>query len=351
MGRTYSLSLLGCLSLATSLLGATAARAESAQEFYAKHSLRMIVGTDVGGSFDLMGRLTARHIARHIPGNPNIVVTNMPGGGSLLATNHIYNVAPRDGTVLGAVVPGIVLTALFKDPGARYDPTKMHWIGNAMDVTAVPMLYHTAPVKTLEGIRKQEVIMGAGGVSSLDATNAYFLNALIGTKIKVVMGYKGGEAINLAMERGEIQGRASAAWASWKVLRPDWVRNNQIIPLVQITHKPEDDPRLKGVPLLVDLAKTDSDRQLARAYTSLVMLGRPVLMGPDVPSDRVEVIRAAYAAMLKDPEFLADAKKQKVDLNPIEGHELQNMISDIFKLPAEQVAKLDAIINKGKSKK
>lgn len=354
MGRAFRVKTFACLGLGGLALGLpTAAGAQSAEAFYSKNNMRMIIGTDVGGSFDMMGRLTARHIDRHIPGKPSIVIQNMPGGGSLLATNHIYNVAPRDGTVLGAVVPGVILTALFKDSTARYDPTKMNWVGNAMDVTAVPMLFHTAPVKTLADIQKREVVMGAGGISSMDSTNAHMLNAFLGTKIKVVMGYKGGEAINLAMERGEVHGRASSAWSAWKSVRPDWVRDKKMVPLVQIAHKPVDDPQLRGVPLLIDLVK-ESDRQLARAYTSVVVLGRPMLMGPDVPADRVAAVRKAYGAMLKDPAFLAEARKQRVDLNPIEGEDLQKMVGEIFALPAPQVARLESIIgskNKKKKKK
>lgn len=325
--------------------------AQSVETFYSQNNVRLIIGTDVGGSFDLMGRLTARHIDRHIPGKPVFVIQNMPGGGSLLATNHIYNVAPRDGTVLGAVVPGIILTALFKEPSARYDPTRMSWIGNAMDVTAVPMLFHTAPVKSLDEIKRTEVVMGAGGISSMDATNAYMLNALIGTKIRVVLGYKGGEAINLAMERGEVNGRASSAWSAWKAVRPDWVREKKMIPLVQIAQRPVDDPQLKGVPLLIDLVKTDADRQLAKVYTSVVVLGRPMLMGPDVPAERVAAMRGAYKAMLGDPAFLAECGKLRVDLNPIEGEEMQKMIEDVFALPQEQVSRLKSIIQKKGKKK
>lgn len=330
-------------------LAAYPAAGQAPAEFYGKNGLRVIVGNEVGGSYDLMGRLTSRHIVRHIPGNPSVVVQNMPGGGSLLATNHIYNVAPQDGSVLCAVVPTIVLTALFKEPSARYDPTKLHWIGNAMDAVSVPTLFHTSGAKSLSDIKSREIIMGSGGISSMDATNAYLFNALLGTKIKVVTGYAGGDAINLAMERGEIDGRASQAWSAWKAVKPDWLRDGKLIPLLQLGLKPIDDPMLKNVPLLVDLVANPADKALAESYTSLGIMGRPMVMGPGVPPERVAAIRQAYKDMMKDPAFLADAAKQRVDLNPMTGEELQAMVATIYRLDAEQIARLEAII-KGKSK-
>ena len=329
---------------------ATAPRAESVRDFYSKNTLKILVGTAVGGSYDLMGRLTGRHIARHIPGNPPILVQNMPGGGSLIASNHLYNVAPQDGSVLGAVVPGIIFTALFREKSARYDPTRFHWIGNAMDAVSVPTLFHTAPIKSLEDMKTEGAIMGAGGISSMDATNAFLMNALLGTRIKVVQGYKGGDAINLAMESGEIHGRASQAWAAWKAIKPDWLRDGKLIPVLQFSLKPINDPRLKDVPLLVDLVKSEEDRQIARAYTSVAILGRPMVVGPGVLIDRVAALRKAYAAMVEDAAFLADARKQRVDIAFIRGENIQAMVNETWSLDTVHVNRLRSIIRKKKAK-
>ncbi|MGE0650325.1 MAG: Bug family tripartite tricarboxylate transporter substrate binding protein [Alphaproteobacteria bacterium] len=336
---------------ATIAVAAVPASAQSTAEFYSKHGLKILIGTAVGGSYDLMGRLTGRHLARHIPGKPSVLYQNMPGGGSLLATNHIYNVAPQDGSVLGAVVPGIILSALFKEKSVRYDPRKLQWVGNAMDAIPVPVLYHTAPVKTLADLKTKGAIMGAGGISSMDATNAFLMNELLGTKIQVVQGYKGGDAMNLAMERGEIYGRASSAWVGWRAIRPDWIRDGKLIPLVQFGFEPIDDPNLKNVPLLTDLIKDDGDRKIARAYLTLAVLGRPTVMGPNVPKDRVESVRAAYKAMVADPAFLADAKKQRIDIKPITGEKIQDMVAEMWGLDAKLSDRMRSIVRKKKPKK
>ncbi|MDH3239980.1 MAG: tripartite tricarboxylate transporter substrate-binding protein [Alphaproteobacteria bacterium] len=348
--RMRSLALaLG--AAAAGLIPASPTAADTPQQFYAKAKVKMIIGTAVGGSYDLMGRLAARHLRNQLPGKPAILVQNMPGGGSLIATNYLYNVAPQDGSVLGAVVPGIILTALYGEKSARYDPTKLNWIGYAMDAVAVPTVFHTSPVKTLAEMKSKQVVMGAGGISSMDASNARLFNALLGTKIKLVTGYKGGDAINLAMERGEVNGRASQAWAAWKAVRPQWIRDDKLIPLLQVSLAPVDDPKLKGVPLLIDLVKGEEERKIARAYTAVATIGRPVLMGPGVPKDRVAFMRGAYAAMVKDPAFLADAKKQRINLKPMDGASIQALVEETFALDKKLVARLKSIVYRKRSKK
>jgi hypothetical protein len=252
---------------------------------------------------------------------------------------------------LGAVVPGIILSALFQEKSVRYDPRKLQWVGNAMDAIPVPVLYHTAPVKTLADLKTKGAIMGAGGISSMDATNAFLMNELLGTKIQVVQGYKGGDAMNLAMERGEIYGRASSAWVGWRAIRPDWIRDGKLIPLVQFGFEPIDDPNLKNVPLLTDLIKDEGDRKIARAYLTLAVLGRPTVVGPGVPKDRVEALRAAYKAMVADPAFLAEAKKQRIDIKPITGEKIQDMVADMWGLDPKLSSRLRSIVRKKKPKK
>ncbi len=350
LGKLLQAALALYTSNALGLCSATAS-AQSPQDFYSRNRLTILVGTAPGGSYDLMGRLTARHITKHIPGNPSVIVQNMPGGGSLIASNYLYGVAPQDGSVLGAVVPGIIWTALFKEKSARYDPPKFHWIGNAMDGIPVPTLYRPAPVQSLEDLKTEGGIMGAGGISSMDATNAFMMNALLGTKIKVVPGYKGGDAINLAMERGEINGRASQAWAAWKAIKPDWLHDHKLIPLVQFGLTPIDDPMLKNVPLFVDLVKDQNAKKMARVYTSVAILGRPMVVGPKVPGDRVAVLREAYRAMVSDPAFLADAGKQHIDIKYISGTDIQGMVRDIWSLDPKLVGHLRSIVQKKRKKK
>jgi tripartite-type tricarboxylate transporter receptor subunit TctC len=349
MGSNASIRLLGILYLGLSIISFSGlAHAQSPEEFYAKKPLRILVGTDVGGSYDLMGRLTARHISRHIPGHPSVIVENMPGGGSMIATNYLYNVAPQDGSVLGAVVSGVILNALFKDAVVRFDVAKMQWIGNAMDDVTVMTVFYTSPYKSLGELKKHEVVMGSGGISSFDATNVLLVNALVGTKFRLVQGYKGGDDLNLAIERGEIQGRGSQAWSAWKAVRPEWIRDNKLIPLIQFSLKPLPDPKLKNVPLLIDLLKDEESRKLATVYSSLLSLGRPMVMGPNVPKDRVTIIRNAFLTMVKDPLFLKDAKQQRVNIGVISGQEMQSMVDNILGLDASLVSKLRDIIRKTK---
>ncbi len=349
MSNRGSTAFSSCVIAAVAML-ASASGVGAADDFYAKHDLKILVGTAAGGSYDLMGRLTGRHIGDHIPGHPRIIVQNMPGGGSLIATNYLCNIAPQDGSVLGSVVPGIILTALFRELSVHYDPNKMHWIGNVMDSGQVPTLYHTSPYKTLAALKQHQVIMGAGGSSGFDAMNPLMFNALLGTKIKVVTGYKGGKAITLAMERDEIQGRGAASWSGWKAVHPDWVREHKLIPLMQLSLEPIDDPDLKGVPLFVDLVKK-KDRTLARSYTAVINMGHPMVMGPNVPKVHVDTMRDAYAAMAKDPAFIADAKKLRVNLSLSSGDTLQKMVASTFELKQAQVKRLYKILQRGKRKK
>lgn len=340
--------------LAVGLLATLASSpAAAADDFYAKHKLTVLIGTSVGGSYDLMGRLTARHIVKYIPGKPSVIVKNMPGGGSLIATNYLNNVAPQDGSVLGCVVPGIILTALFKDSTARYNPVKMQWIGNAMDGSPVAVAFHTSPYKSLEEMKKHQVLVASSGISGFDAMDPMMYNALIGTKFKIVMGYKGGAAIDMSMERGETQARAAQAWSGWKAIHPDWVRDKKIIPFLQLTLEPIDDPRLKGVPRFIDVVKPE-DQALARSYTVLPNMGRPTVMAPGVPKGRVAIMRAAYAAMVKDRDFIAEAKKQRVALKPIVGENLQKMVETVYNLDQAQAKRLYKILQwdkRGRKKK
>jgi tripartite-type tricarboxylate transporter receptor subunit TctC len=323
--------------------------AQSSESFYAKKPLKILVGTDVGGSYDLMGRLMSRHISRHLPGHPSVMVENMPGGGSMVASNYLYNVAPQDGSVLGVVVAGILLNALFKDDVVRFDPAKFQWIGNAMNDVTVVTIFHTSPYTTLADLKQHEVTMGAGGISSFDATNVLMLNALIGTKFHIVQGYKGGEDLNLAIERGEINGRGGQAWSAWKAIRPEWIAEDKLVPLVQLGLKPLADPKLKDVPLLVDLVKNDDEAyKLAHAFCVVLSLGRPMVMGPGVPADRVAAIRKAFTDTVADPAFREDAARQHVDIGGIDGEEMQSEVASILALDAKMVQRLQDIVHKQK---
>lgn len=317
------------------LLGISTAPARS-------QDLRIVIGTAPGGSYDLTGRLVARHIGRHLPGTPNILPQNMPGAGSLTAASYLYNVAPQDGSVIGVLVPAILFNQIFGEENIRFDGAKFQWIGNPMGSPVVSTVFHTAPIKTWRDALTTTVVMGAPGSTAPDATAAHLVNATLGTKFTVVSGYKGGQDIVLAMERGEVHGRASQTWAGWQASKPDWIKDGKLVPLFHISRKPV--PELKDVPLLIDLVEGESNKALVRAYVNVIEIGRPLVAGPGVPSDRVTALRRAFDATMKDPAFIAEAEKLQVELGPISGEELQNMVREVTALDTALVGRLKEVI-------
>jgi tripartite-type tricarboxylate transporter receptor subunit TctC len=304
--------------------------------------LRIVIGTAPGGSYDLTGRLVGRHIAKHLPGNPNIIPQNMPGAGSLTAANHIYNVAPQDGSVVGVVVPAILFNQIFGEENIRFDGDKFQWIGNPLGSPVVSTVFHTAPIKTWRDALTTTVMMGAPGSTAPDATTAHLVNATLGTKFNLITGYKGGQDIVLAMERGEIHGRASQTWAGWLAAKPDWIREGKLVPLFHVSRKQV--PELKDIPLLVDLVQGEDNKALVRAYVNVIEIGRPLVAGPGVPAARVTALRRAFDATVKDPDFVAEAEKLQIELGPITGEELQGMVREVTQLDKAVVDRLKDVI-------
>jgi tripartite-type tricarboxylate transporter receptor subunit TctC len=327
MTRTGSTALIVIGLLVTSSLPVPGAFAQSG-EFYRDKPIRLIVGTDAGGSYDFSGRLIARHIGRLIAGNPQIVVQNMPGAASLNAANFVYNVAPQDGTVIAAFVQTLPQTQLFGDKNVKFDAAKFQWIGNPSSSVTVVVTWHTAPVKTFEDALLTSVVMGAAGQVGLDFTMPLLLNNILATKFQVVPGYKGGNAIDLAMERGEVSGRAGQSWDGWKVTRPDWVRDKRINILVQIGLARAND--LPNVPLALELAKADEERQILELFSDSVAIGRPLVTGPGVPVERVNILRKAFRGTMSDPQFLAEARKAHYEVDPIFGEDLQSIVARLM---------------------
>ncbi|MGE5538031.1 MAG: Bug family tripartite tricarboxylate transporter substrate binding protein [Gemmatimonas sp.] len=311
-------------------------------DFYRDKQLKLIVGTDAGGSYDFSGRLIARHIGRAIPGNPQIVVQNMPGAASMNAANYVYNVAPQDGTVIAAFVQTLPQTQVFGDKNVKFDAAKFHWIGNPSSSVTVVVAWHSSPVKTFAAALERPIVMGAAGQVGLDFTMPWLLNNVLGTKFQVVPGYKGGNEIDLALERGEVSGRAGQSWDGWKVTRPDWVRDRKIVPLVQIGLAKAGD--LPEVPLALDLAKTDEQRRIVELFSSTVAIGRPLVTGPRVPADRVALLRGAFRATMSDRQFLDEAAKTGYEVAPIYGEDLQALIEHLMTTPPDIAAKAQQAI-------
>ena len=332
----------GCGAMISVMAAVGVARADAISDFYGKNDLRMIIGVAVGGSYDSSGRLVARHIGRHVPGSPRVLIQNMPGASSRVAANHIYTLAPKDGTIIGAVSEGIAMAQALGEKGIRYDAGKFNWIGTPVLPISVMAVWHTAGVKTLEEAKNKEIIVGATSVSGTNYIFPALIKELLGAKFRIVVGYDGGNAINLAMERGEVVGRGSNAWASWKSTKADWLRDKKVNILVQIGL--EKAPDLPDVPLLMDLAANDEDRAVLRLLSAPTAVGRPIFSTPNVPMDRVTALRRAFDATMTDAGFLAEAEKAQLDLNPVAGEKLQQIVEDIVAAPKPVARKLAAAL-------
>jgi tripartite-type tricarboxylate transporter receptor subunit TctC len=316
--------------------------ADPIADFYRGKSISMIIATAPGGDYDLRARLISRHIGRHIPGNPTIVPRNMPGGVGIQAMNYMANVAPKDGTTLHAIMQNMSTHQALGGVGVEFDTRKFFWIGNTTDTPNVINSWHTTGIRTIQDVMTRELVVGAPG----QATNSVYypktLNELVGTKFKIVSGYPGGNDVNLAMERGEVGGRGSNSWASWKATKPDWLRDKKIFILVQIALKR--DPELADVPTMIELAKTDEDKAVMTFLSADVPIARAYVTTPGVLPERVQALRRAFDATMKDPQLLAEAAKFNMDLSPSTGEDAQRYSDLIANAPERVLLRAKAII-------
>jgi tripartite-type tricarboxylate transporter receptor subunit TctC len=321
------------------LLGAPCACAQA--DVFAGKTLQMIIGFGPGGGYDLWGRTVARHIGKHLPGKPNVVPQNMPGAGSFVATSHIYNVAAKDGSVLGIIARDAALGPLTGAAGARFDATKLSWLGTPTKETNVCIAFHTAKVKTAQDLLAQELIVGDTGPGT--GTRAYpkALNDLIGTKFKVVGGFPSSADVFLAMERGEVEGICESL-DSIKNRRPDWIPKKTIAILFQGGAAP--DPQLSDVPFVLDLARNDEQRRAIEFLYAGQGIGRPFVAPPGLPPDRLKMLRDAFSATMQDPEFVAEAHKNNLELAPEDGEHLAALVAKIYATPKAIVDRIGSLI-------
>jgi tripartite-type tricarboxylate transporter receptor subunit TctC len=325
------------LFVAATLWTTTPAVSQSVAEFYAGKQISFIVGASPGGGYDTQARLVARHLGKHIAGNPTIVVQNMPAAGSLAATNYIYNVAAKDGTVIALVMRGMLLIKNWNPTSVRFDLGHLNWLGSINSEVAVTAAWHTAPHKTAKDLFEQELIVG--GTAGVDPeTTPRLFNSLLGTKFKIINGYPGTTEIILAMERGELQGIGDWSWSSMKAARPDWLRDKKITLLMQAALQKE--PELADVPSALDFVRNDADRKVMELYLTQKAVARPVIAPPGIPTDRLTALRAGFIALARDNEFLADAKKTRLDVAPISGEAVDKVISLITSASPEAAERL-----------
>ena len=326
------------LGAAGALVGALFAQpvaAGSVADFYKGKTITIYIGYSPGGGYDAYARTVGRHIGKHIPGNPGTVAKNRPGAGSLKLANELYNTLPKDGTAIGTIGRGIPMEPLFGTKEAKFDPSKFNWLGSANNEVSVCVAWHTSPIKTLNDFLTKEMIVGGTGPGADTDTFPKVLNNVIGTKLKLVTGYPGGNNINLAIERGEVQGRCGWSWSSVKSTRAQWLRDKKINVLLQMSTAKH--PELPDVPFVMDLAKTEKDRKVLKLVFARQAWGRPFVAPPGVPADRVKALQAAFMATMKDPKFLEDAKKQKLEIAPISGAEIGRLMVALYASPKDIV--------------
>jgi tripartite-type tricarboxylate transporter receptor subunit TctC len=314
---------------------------QSVEDFYRGKKLDMIIGYSPGGTYDLYARLVARYLGNYIPGKPIIVPRNMPGAGSRAAANWVYNIAPRDGTVLATADQSLSLQQAAGDKRINFDTAKFIYIGNPNVENNVTASWHTSGIRTLDDAKKREVTVGAtGGSTSSQYPKA--MNALLGTKFKIVLGYPGGNDVNLALERGEVEVRGSNSWTGFKATRPDWLTEKKVNILVQIGLAKASD--LPDVPLLMELGTNEEDRQLLRILSASTNIGRPIFTAPDVPAERVAAVRKAFDTMVHDPVFLEQVKREHFDIEATSGEAMQKLVTEMIGIPKAQSERLKQII-------
>ena len=336
-----SARLFATAGLATALATTIASLAAAQAPSLAGKNVTMIIGFGPGGGYDLWGRVMARHIGKHLPGNPTVVPQNMPGGGSFNAANHIYTIAPKDGTVLGIIARDAALGPLTGAAGARFDPLKITWVGTPTMETNVCISTQKAKVKTYKELLESELIIGNTGVGTGTYSYPKALNGMLGTKFKLISGFPSSTDVFLAMERNEVDGICESL-DSVIGKRPDWIESKKVNVLFQGGVEPN--PTLKGVPFIVDLARNPEEKQSIEFLYAGQGIGRPFVAPPDLPADRLKMLRDAFNATMKDPDFIADVKKQKLDLEPEDGEHLEALIRKIYATPKPIVDKVSELI-------
>jgi tripartite-type tricarboxylate transporter receptor subunit TctC len=318
---------------------AGAASAETPEQFYKGKQIELAIGYPPAGSNDVYARLLARHLGKHIPGNPTIVPQNRPGAGSFLALGYMANVAPKDGSVIAIGAPTAPLDEKLGTQGVRFKTAEFNWIGRIDSLINIVFLWHTSPVKSVADAQKMESKLSGTGIGSTVSVYPTVMNHVLGTKFKLIMGYKGSAAAQLAVERGEVEGH-STSWTAVKVGHPDWRPDKKINIIVQFALKKH--PELPDVPTVVELARNDEQRQILTAVMNATEIGTAFFTTPDAPKDRVEVLRRAFDATMKDPEFLADAKKTHLTVGPMRGEELQKLVGEVAAIKPDILEKVRA---------
>lgn len=317
---------------------ATTACADAVADFYKDKTIRFIVGSNTGGSYDNYGRLLAGFLGKHIPGNPRLVVENMPGASGVQSANFLALIAPKDGAAIGMFNQSMAQRQMLEPQSIQFDMTKFGWIGAMGSSVNVLISWHASGVRTLEDAKTKQITMGALSGDGGNAVYPLLINEFVGTKFKVVLGYPGGNTIQLAMERGEVDGRGSVVWSGFKAGWPHWIAEKKVNVLVQIGLAK--DPDLADIPLLIDLARTPEQKAIFQFISADAAMGFPVLTPPNVPAERLAALRKAFAATFQDAEFQKASAERKLPVRLTTGEEVQKIVADMIATPREVIAKL-----------
>jgi tripartite-type tricarboxylate transporter receptor subunit TctC len=329
-------------ALALTLTFTPAAPAQSVADFYRGKTVDLYIGYSVGGAYDLYARYVARHMGKHIPGNPTVVPKNMEGAGSLRLANWLYNVGPKDGTAFGIIGRGTGFDVLLGNKAAQFDATKFTWIGSANNEVSICVAWHTSDITRFEDMLEKPLIVG--GTSSSADTDQFpkITNGVLGTKMRVITGYPGGNEVGLAMERGEVQGRCGWSWSSVKSTHQKWLDEKRFRILVQLALSKH--PDLPEVPLITDLAKTDEQRRILELIFARQVMGRPFVGPPNITRERADALRKAFMDTMSDKEFLVDADKAQLEITPVPGDQIQKLVTTIFSASPEIAKKASALL-------
>lgn len=331
------------LAIAGTLVSGPLHAQTTVADFYKGKEISLFIGYSPGGAYDAYARLVAKHLPKHVPGRPAAVPKNMPGAGSLVLARHIYASAPKDGTVIGVIARGVAFGPMLGIQGADFDPLKFNWLGSTNDEVSICAFWHTTGISDWKALKEKPFAIGGSGPTSDNEQYPRIMNSVLGTKIKIVTGYPGGNEVVLAMERGELDGRCSWSWGSVKSGHPHWIKDNKINVVMQFGLAKHAD--LPHVLLIVDLAQSEEDRQVLRAVFARQTMAWPFVTTPDVPKERLAMLRAAFMATMADPEFLADAANAKLEVSPVPGERIAELIAEVYKTPDKVVQRIRALLN------
>jgi tripartite-type tricarboxylate transporter receptor subunit TctC len=321
------------------------AKADAVTDFYRGRTMTMIVGYTVGGGYDTYARVLARHLGKHIPGNPTVVVQNMPGAGSLRSANYLYNAAPKDGSTIGIFSRGMAMEPLIGSSQTQYDSRKFTWLGSGTNEVSICATWNTSKVKTWNDMLTIPFTVGGEGSGSDPDIFATVVRNAFGVKLKLVAGYPGSAEMALAIERGEVDGRCGWSYSSLKLQRPDWIEGKKVNILVQLAL--QGTPELPDVPLITQFATTERQQHILRLVFSRQTMARPFLAPPGIPEDRKQALRKAFDETTTDPDFVAEAKHRGLEVNPVSGAEIDKLLDELYRTPADVVAEVRATIAEG----